>query len=152
MRSRIRSHSAPRSTCRSCRMAGTSLMGSVTTTSHPQPSEYWSMRSRLLRKLVASSRRRAGRWTGPSPLLCTEKDFIPDFLSRGCQAASSSSSLFCLNTCWQDDIDSGFLRQCLLWWLDFLSDDGGDGFLAGGGGHGGGSFGCPFDVVVLDGV
>ena len=54
--------------------------------------------------------------------------------------------------CWQDDIDSGFLRQCLLWWLDFLSDDGGDGFLAGGGGHGGGGFGGPFDVVVLDGA
>ena len=52
--------------------------------------------------------------------------------------------------CWQNDADSGFLLQGLLWRLDPLPYDGGDGFLAGGGGHGGGGFGGPFDVVVLD--
>ena len=43
-------------------MDGTSSMGSVTTTSHPQP-EYWSMRLQAGPELVSSSRRRAGRWT-----------------------------------------------------------------------------------------
>ena len=54
--------------------------------------------------------------------------------------------------CWQNDADSGILRQCLLWRPDPLPYDGGDGFLAGGGGHGGGGFGGPFDVVVPDGA
>ena len=92
MRSRIRSHRAPRSTCRSRRMAGTSLMGSVTTTSHPQPSRYWSMRSRLLRKSCVQP---ASCWAmdGPSPLLCTGKGILfPIF----CLAGMSGRQLFVL--------------------------------------------------------